>query len=171
MRTLATAFSSALLLLACGGGGASAPATTAPTTPTAVDPAPPAAPGTTGYPGLDWGATEADLKARFPQAAPGLNTLSIPGNHGGLPGVTTFELEDGKLVRISVSFEEEYPGMAECLEVWKTTRASLNETLGSSSADNGAAYWDTESYNITFSCDPGDEDRGVLGMSYAQPQE
>lgn len=169
MRTLATACTSAVLLLACG-GKTSAPATTD-TTPTTAASATTAAPGTTGYPGIDWGITEADLEARFPQAAPGLNALSIPGNHGGLPGVTTFEIQDGTLQRISVSFDEEYPSMAECFEVWKTTRASLNETLGSSSEDNGAAYWSTESYNITFSCDPGDEDRGVLSMSYAQPQE
>jgi hypothetical protein len=173
MRTLATALlSSMLLVAACGGKSTPATTTTATDTPAA-----PAAdglegtPGTTGYANLDWGTTEAGIKERFPSASAGGTYLSIAGNHGGKPGVTTFEFQDDKLHRISVSFTDEYPSMEACLEVWKTMRETVNGKLGPGSADNGAAYWDSTTYNITLSCDPGETDNGVLSMTYSQPQE
>jgi len=126
--------------------------------------------GTSGYPGLDWGATADLVKAKFPKGAPGSDNLSITGNHAGKPGVTTFEFKDGKLFRISISFEDEYPSMAECSTVWTEMRAALDPKLGASKSDNLAAYWETTTYNITLSCDPGEDEAGVLSMSYAQPQ-
>jgi hypothetical protein len=169
MRTLA--FLSALFVAACGGKST-------PTTPTTTTDTPPAAtdglegtPGTTGYAGLDWGITEDGIKARFPDASAGATFLSIAGNHGGKPSVTTFEFQDDKLHRISVSYTDEYPSMEDCLEVWKPMRASVDGKLGQGQAENGAAYWESTTYNITLSCDPGETDNGVLSMTYSQPQE
>lgn len=127
--------------------------------------------GTSGYPGLDWGATEADIMAKFPKAAPGGKTVSITGDHAGKPGVTTFELKDGKLHRISVSFADEYPSMGECQTAWAEMRKVLDAKLGESKSDNLAAYWDSATYNIILSCDPGDDEAGVLSMSYGPPQD
>ena len=182
MRTLALTLATALLF---GCGGKKTPAAKDAMTADASNPDGPApdatdAPGvdaatagdlgTSGYPGLDWGASLDDLKAKFPRAAPGTENLSITGDHAGKPGVTTFELRDGKLHRISVSFEDEYPSMEECATVWKEMRATLDGKLGASQSDNLAAYWEAPTYNITLSCDPGDEDAGMLSMSYSQPQ-
>jgi hypothetical protein len=127
--------------------------------------------GTSGYPGLDWGASADDLKAKFPKAAPGTDNLSITGTHGGKSGVTTFELKDGKLHRISVSFLDDYPSMDECADVWKEMRTTFDAKLGESKSDNLGAYWDSTTYSIVLSCDPGDDDGGVLSMTYSQPQE
>jgi hypothetical protein len=179
---IACALALSLFLAACGGksskAGKDAMATDATTTTdgpetdaAGVDAATAGDLGTSGYPELSWGASEADLKAKFPKAAPGMNTLSIPGNHGGKPGVTTFELKDGKLFRISVSFDDEYPSMEACSTVWTEMRKTLDAKLGESKSDNLAAYWDSATYNIILSCDPGDEDRGVLSMSYGPPQD
>ncbi|HUQ07854.1 MAG TPA: hypothetical protein VM261_35410 [Kofleriaceae bacterium] len=174
MRVRATALiSTALLLVAACGGKSTPPTTTTTTTPDtagALDGLE-GTPGTTGYAGLDWGITEAGIKERFPSASAGATFLSITGNHGGKPGVTTFEFQDDKLHRISVSFTDDYPSMEACLEVWKTVREAVNGKLGAGSSENGAAYWDSTTYNIVLSCDPGEEDQGVMSMSYAQPQE
>ncbi len=184
MRTLSTITISGLFLLVsaigCGGKSAKAgkdamnsDATTATDGAAADAPGVDAASngelGTSGYPGLDWGASMDAVKAKFPKAAPGPDTLSIPGNHAGLAGVTTFEFKDGKLFRISVSFDKEYPSMDDCLKDWADMRTTLEPTLGESSSDNGAAYWNAATYNITASCDPGDGDGGVMSMTYAQP--
>jgi hypothetical protein len=170
----------ALSLLACGGkankaGKDAMPADATTTDATATDaPGVDAATrgelGTSGYPGLDWGASADDLKAKFPKAAPGTDNLSITGNHGGKSGVTTFELKDGKLHRISVSFADEYPSMGECQTVWTEMRKTFDGKLGESKSDNLAAYWDSATYNIVLSCDPGEDDAGVLSMTYSQPQ-
>ncbi len=179
MRTILLTLAIALLF-GCGGKSqpASKDAMTAdatnpdgPTTDAAgVDAATAGDLGTSGYPGLDWGASMDDLKAKFPRAAPGTDNLSITGNHAGKPGVTTFELRDGKLHRISVTFEDEYPSMEACATVWKEMRATLDGKLGASKSDNLAAYWDAPTYNIILTCDPGDEDAGVLSMAYSPPQ-
>ena len=168
MRTLALTLATALLF---GCGGKKTPAAKDAMTADASNPDGPApdatdAPGvdaatagdlgTSGYPGLDWGASLDDLKAKFPRAAPGTENLSITGDHAGKPGVTTFE--------------DESPSMEECATVWKEMRATLDGKLGASQSDNLAAYWESPTYNITLSCDPGDEDAGMLSMSYSQPQ-
>jgi hypothetical protein len=181
MRTLAIALTAALLLFGCGGKKGPAPkdamVTDAnnPDGPSADAPGADAATagelGTSGYPGLDWGASLDDVKAKFPKAAPGTDNLSITGNHAGKSGVTTFELKDGKLFRISVSFEEEYPSMGECQPAWAEVRKTLDAKLGESKSENLAAYWDSTTYNIILSCDPGEEDRGMLSMSYGPPQD
>lgn len=181
MRTLATALTLALFLFGCGGKSAKANKDAMPADATNPDGASADAPGadaatagdlgTSGYPGLDWGLSMDDVKAKFPTAAPGTDNLSIVGNHAGKSGVTTFELKDGKLFRISVSFEEEYPSMGECQPVWTEMRKALDAKLGESKADNLAAYWDSTTYNIVLSCDPGEEDKGVLSMTYGPPQD
>lgn len=181
MRTIATALTASILLLGCGGKStkankdAMATDATNPDGPSADAPGPDAATtgdlGTSGYPGLDWGASMDDVKAKFPKAAPGTDNLSIPGNHAGKPGVTTFEFKDGKLFRISVSFDDEYPSMGDCAPAWNEMRKTLDAKLGESKAENLAAFWDSATYNIILSCDPGDDDKGVLSMAYGPPQD
>lgn len=171
----------ALSLLACGGksGKANKDAMTTDATnpdgPSADAPAADAATagdlGTSGYPGLDWGATMDDLKVKFPKGVPGADNLAIPGNHAGKSGVTTFALKDAKLFRISVTFDDDYPSMEECSKAWTEMRRTLDAKLGESKADNLAAYWDSATYNIILSCDPGEEEQGVLSMSYGPPQD
>ena len=178
---IAIALTLALTLLSCGGKSNKANKDAMPADATSTDGPSADAPGadaatagelgTSGYPGLDWGLSMDDVKAKFPKAAPGTNNLSIVGNHAGKSGVTTFEFKDAKLFRISVSFEDEYPSMGECQTAWTEMRKTLDAKLGESKADNLAAYWDSTTYTIVLSCDPGDEDKGMLSMSYGPPQD
>lgn len=182
---IAIALTLALFMSACGGKSAKAskdamaadatttdgPAPDAPGDAPGADAATKGELGTSGYPGLDWGASADDVKAKFPKAAPGTDNVSITGNHGGKSGVTTFEFKDGKLHRISVTFTDDYPSMEECATVWKEMRGTFDGKLGESKSDNLAAYWDGATYNIVLSCDPGDDEGGALSMSYSQPQE
>ncbi len=125
--------------------------------------------GTSGYPGLDWGASLDALKAAFPKAAPGSDNLSIVGQYEGRAAITTFELKGGQLARISVSFEDSFPSMDACGKTWTAMRTALDPKLGKSVGDNLAATWESATYAVTLSCDPGDEDEGVLSLSYARP--
>jgi hypothetical protein len=70
-----------------------------------------------------------------------------------------------------VTFTDDYPSMEECSKVWKDMRGTFDGKLGESKSDNLAAYWDSATYNIVLSCDPGEDEAGVLGMTYSQPQE
>lgn len=182
MRTLALALTT-LLLLACGGKStkASKDAMTTDATNDAAGPDGPdapgadaamtGAPGTSGYPGVDWGLSMEAVQARFPKASPGAAYLSMVGNHAGKPGVITFEFKDDKLFRISVTFDGEYPSMDECADGFAGMRKELDAKLGESKSENLAAYWDSPTYNIILSCDPCEEDQGVLSMSYGPPQD
>jgi hypothetical protein len=141
-----------------------------PAKPTPIEVAPPrlaAGLDTTGYGGLDWGATVDQISAAYPDARTAGDNLTVVGHHEGRRGITTFELADAKLFGISVSFDDIFLSMDECGTVWAALRASIDQRLGPSTSDNLAAYWTSAKYAVTLACDPGDGTEASLGMSYA----
>ena len=137
--------------------------------PTADHPAaPPTALGTTGYPGLDWGATAATVRAIYPNAsATNDGHLALRGTDEGQPNLTTFEFVAGRLGKISIVFDRRFASMKQCGAVWTTLRAAFDPKLGNSAGENLAAFWESATYAVTLSCDLDDAERAGLSMSYA----
>ena len=148
------------VLFACGGKAAGPHQAAGP---------PPTAIGTSGYPGLDWGASVATIRAIYPtiRANPDGN-FALVAPHEGEANVTTFELVAGKLAKISIAFDRTFASMNECATVWKTLRAALDPKLGKSAGENLAAFWESATYVVMLSCDPDDAgNHAGLSMSYA----
>ncbi len=162
-----------LTVAACGGGGATAGgATTDNAGPTA--PAPQAMPpGSSGFPGLDWGDELAAVQAKYPAATPQGDGLLLRAPHGGRDAEITFTFGGGPLIYISVAYPEVFASMPACGEVFSQVRGALDATLGSSSEDNLAAYWTSDSASMTLTCGPTDDEseQAELAMSYSLPEE
>ena len=149
----------AILVVACG--QPAPPANAPPNTP-------PAAIGTSGYPGLDWGATVANVKAAYPRTTEDhgeLTTTSLAVE--GQPNTTTFAFEHGKLARIGIAFDRRFASMNECATLWTVVRRALDPKLGKSAGENLAAFWESTTYAVTLSCDIDDHAQAGLSMSYA----
>lgn len=153
-----------IAVAACGGKAASTPSTPAPA------PAPaPTSLGTTGFPGLDWGATIPAVKAIYPGAT-GDTALSWKTTHGGEPASVHVDFTDGALDRISVSFDADFESMGACSGTFETVRAALAPSLGDSAEENLAAYWDGAGYSAVLSCGITDGDAASMSMSYSRPE-
>lgn len=163
MRTLTLSMIAAAAAAACGGSKAAAPATTPPPTPA------PTALGTSGFPGLDWGATMPQVMAIYP-AATGDEALSFQTTHGGEAAHVHLNFTDGALDRISVSFESGFESMGACSRTFESVRDALAPGLGESSEENLAAYWDGAGYSAVLSCGISDGDAAELSMSYSRPE-
>lgn len=163
MRT-AVALGCSILAAACG--GPSKPAATGPGNTTGAADAAPLAPGTTGLPGLDWGATAAAVQARYPGATIDGDGVTARGAVDGRAAVTTFTIGADGLEHVKTVWAASYPSMAVCARDWDARRIELDARLGESSAENLAAFWDTAAATITLFCDPRDGDIAELAITY-----
>ena len=158
MRT--TLLSIAACLAACG---SSTPTTTPPSPSKATS-------GTSGMPGLDWGASADAVLAASPRATPNKDGgLWATGNVDGINSLTSFMMGAHGLEKIHVEWTEGFISMADCASHWKTLRAKYDGRFGASQTDNLAAYWKTPTASIELACNPNDNGAGVLSMSYARP--
>lgn len=167
MRLIPSVF--LMSLVACG--GASKPATTGPGNGGgATDPAPAA--GTTGVPGLDWGATAEAVLAANPRATASPNgaTISAVAPVDGKNAITVYEIGASGLAMISIEWTDGFVSMDDCSGGWNDQRATLDARLGPSQSDNLAAYWETPTASVTLACNPNDSGAGVLSLTYAPKQ-
>lgn len=165
MRTAVAVFGCSILAAACG--GASTPAATSPgnaTGATAATATPPL--GTTGLPGLDWGATTAAVMARYPGAIASDDGVTARGAVDGRPATTVFAIGEAGLEHVKTVWTAGYPSMGACADDWEARRVELEARLGEGSAENLAAFWDTATATITLFCDPGEGDAAVLAITY-----
>lgn len=166
MRIAAAVLACSILAAACG--GARQPAATGPGNATGTtDATAPAALGTTGLPGLDWGATAAAVIARYPGATASDDGVTVRGAVDGRPATTVFAIGEAGLEHVKTEWTAGYPSMAACADDWEARRVELAARLGEGSAENLAAFWDTATTTITFFCDPTDSGGGVLAITYA----
>lgn len=157
---------SLLVLFACG--GSSKPATTPPqNSGTADTAASSAASGTTGLPGLDWGATAATVLAANPRATASPDGATAVAPVDGHNAITVYKIGAGGLGMITTEWTDGFVSMDDCAGGFKRERATLDARLGPSQADNLAAYWQTATASITLSCSPNDSGAGVLSLTYA----
>jgi hypothetical protein len=149
------AVGAALAVSACG--GATKPPITGssePTEPTEakVPDATAAAHGSTGLPGLDWGASADDVRAVYPGVTPADGGLWNAGAVEYKQAVTKFDIGANGLERINTEWTDGFISMEDCATGWKPLRATLDARFGASQADNLAAYWKTPTASITLAC-------------------
>lgn len=162
MRLIPSVF--LMSLVACG--GASKPATTGPGNGGgATDTA--AAAGTTGLPGLDWGATAEAVLAANPRGAASPEGVTAVAPVDGKNALTVYEIGASGLTMVTTEWTDGFISMDDCAGGWKDERATLDARLGPSQADNLAAYWETATASITLACSPNDSGAGVLSLIYA----
>ena len=142
-----------LLVMGCAGASKAGPAA-------------PLRPGTTGFPGLDWGAPAEAVKAAYPGAAADPEGLAWRGEHEGRPAVVRFAIEDGALVRVTVAYDGTFASMMACKAEFAPMRARLDQRFGPSAEENLAAFWDTETASITLSCDMNEDETARLSVYY-----
>ena len=168
MRTAAAVFGCSILVAACGGAGK--PPATGPGNATgatdATDATNAPAPGTSGLPGLDWGATAAAVQARYPGASASPDGVTARGAVDGRPATTVFEIGEAGLAHIKTVWDDGYPSMEACTADWDARRAELDARLGESSAENLAAFWDTPTATVTLFCDPSESGAAELAITY-----
>lgn len=164
---------SVLLISLAACGGASKPAATGPANAGGGgvgdgDAAAPAA-GTTGLPGLDWGASAEAVLAANPRATASPNgaTVTAVAPVDGKNAITVYEIGGTGLAMISIEWTDGFVSMDDCAGGWKDARAALDGRLGSSQSDNLAAYWETATASVTLACNPNDSGAGVLSLTYA----
>lgn len=162
--------SSVLLISLAACGGSSKPAATGPANAggdgdTAAAPAT----GTTGVPGLDWGATADAVLAANPRATASPNgaTVTAVAPVDGKNAITVYEISGTGLAMITTEWTDGFVSMDDCAGGWKDARATLDARLGSSQSDNLAAYWETPTASVTLACNPNDSGAGVLSLTYA----
>ncbi|MBL8627776.1 MAG: hypothetical protein JNK64_41210 [Myxococcales bacterium] len=164
---------SVLLISLAACGGSSKPAATGPanTGDGAADGAAPAA-GSTGLPGLDWGASTEAVLATNPRATASADgaTVSAVAPVDGKNAITVYEIGASGLAMISIEWTDGFVSMDDCSGGWKDKRATLDARLGSSQSDNLAAYWETPTASVTLACNPNDSGAGVLSLTYAPRQ-
>lgn len=149
-------------------GGSNKPATTGPDRTGDVGTEP--ALGTTGVPGLDWGASADAVRAAFPQSTPTDGGLWSMGTTDGHQSLTTFKIGAAGLEQVDIEWVEGYVSMDDCGKGWAEVRTKVDGRLGPSTQDNLAAYWNTASASVTLSCSPNDSGAGVLSQNFSPRQ-
>lgn len=162
---------SVLLISLTACGGSNKPADTGPANAGGGDGAAATA-GTTGLPGLDWGATADAVLATNPRATASPNgaTITALAPVDGKNAITVYELGASGLAMITTEWTDGFVSMDDCAGGWKDQRATLDARLGPSQSDNLAAYWETATASITLACNPNDSGAGVLSVTYAPRQ-
>jgi len=128
------------------------------------------APGTSGLPGLDWGATADAVMALYPRGTANEAGVVAIGMTDGHQSLTQFSIGATGLTQVDIEWVEGYISMEECLKGWAEVRTKVDERLGASTSDNGAAYWELPAASVTLACNPNDIDNGsaVLSQTFAQ---
>lgn len=128
--------------------------------------------GTTGLPGLDWGASAEAVLAANPRATASADgaTVSAVAPVDGKSAITVYEIGASGLAMISIEWTDGFISMDDCAGGWKDERATLDGRLGASQSDNLAAYWETPTASVTLACNPNDSGAGVLSLTYAPKQ-
>ena len=166
MRNHRLAIALAVTLGACGGAsGTPPPANTTPTSPSA---AAPARAGSSGVGALDWNVDAATIRAQYPDATPSEEGLAVHAEHEGRAATLRFVVEDDQLHRIDVGFDGTFPSMEACASTFAEVRAAVDGRLGPSAVENLAAYWTTDTSEVTLWCNPDDNGIASLGASYGR---
>ncbi|MCE9572109.1 MAG: hypothetical protein K8W52_03025 [Deltaproteobacteria bacterium] len=152
----------ALGLAACGG---SKPVATGPTPPAEGGDMP--AVGTSGMPGLDWGATADAVIAKYPRGTADAAGVVYLGTIEGHQAIAHFTIGDQGLSKIEIEWTDGFISMDDCGKGWNELRPTLDARLGASQADNLMATWTTATADVTLTCSPNDSGAGVLSQSYA----
>ncbi len=151
-------------LAACGGSDAPAPA----------NPSDPAgggqtelALGTSGLPGLDWGAGTDAIMTAYPRATPTEGGLWAVGMTHRHQSITKFTIGASGLEHVDIEWIEGHGSMEACAGGWSEVRAAIDARLGPSTSDNLAAYWELAAASVTLACSPSENDRAVLSQTFA----
>jgi hypothetical protein len=160
----------ALGLAACGGSDKPAPQGPVESTggdTGAGDGARVMAPGTSGLPGLDWGASADAVLALYPRGQAADGGIEYLGTFEKHQAILHFAIGADGLSRVDIEWTDGFLSMEDCGETWKTLRAELDGRLGASQGENLAAYWELATADVTLSCNPNDSGAGVLSQTYS----
>lgn len=155
-------------LAACGGSQA-------PVAPGGGDTDPPSGggggrvmvPGTTGLPGLDFGADVKAIEALYADVTPVDVGLAYTGTVEGLPATITFTVGSSGLTEVAITWSDTFPSMGACGLNLDDIRTAVDARLGPSSEENMAAFWETPTATVTLSCGMGDGEESTLAQTYA----
>lgn len=164
---------SILLISLAACGGSAKPAATGPAnTGDGTTDGTASAAGSTGLPGLDWGASAEAVLAADPRAtaSPDGATVTAVAPVDGKSAITVYTIGADGLNMVSTEWTDGFVSMDDCAGGWKDQRTTLDARLGSSQSDNLAAYWETPTASVTLACNPNDSGAGVLSLTYAPKQ-
>ena len=150
---------------ACGG---KQPAPAGPTGPTGGEaPAGKERPiGTSGLPGLDWGANVGEITALYPDAEPVDVGLQWKGGAERKPAVTVFTVDGDGLAQVDITWDLAFDSMSSCGEALHQTRPLIDARLGTGAEENLAVFWENDTVSVTLSCNPDDTDGARLTQTY-----
>jgi hypothetical protein len=155
--SLAASIVSVLVSVASGGCKSTpAPATPATTVVTPVD----SPPGTSGLPGLDWGANVDDITATFTSAKSESPGLTWSGPVIGEPAHVAFAMDGDGLEGVEIAWDADFASMGECGDTLHKVRGRVDAALGPGGEDNLAVFWDTPTASVVMACNPTDDDSG-----------
>jgi hypothetical protein len=123
--------------------------------------------------GLDWRMTPEQAKVVYPTLAQHADLeqgWQARMKHDGRAGLLTLHFRVEEPAGLSmVSFVEEatFPSMAACGEEHARRRSALDAKIGPSSADNLAAYWETETASLTLACNPQNDEGETAEMLFS----
>lgn len=127
--------------------------------------------GHTGFENTSWGMTSDALEELYPKGTEAGDDILLVGDYRGRPARLLFELKDDALVRIEIGIKTEFASMEACGEEWAKLRSEIDGTLGFSNTDNLAAYWHSNSYDVTLSCDPDESGKASMKANFAPRHE
>lgn len=163
MRTVLRATfgaSAPLALLAVVACGPAAPVAPSSPFPAAGRPA-----GTTGYPGLDWGANLDDISGLHPGAVANGGGLAWTGPVEGRPARVQFGMDEDGLQQIDIVWDT-FDSMDACGEVLHATRPAIDARLGEGAEENLAVFWETSTASVTLSCNIDADVSASLAATY-----
>ena len=162
MRTLRATFASSALLalLAVTACGPAAPTGPASPVPTAGRP-----PGTSGYPGLDWGANLDDITGLHRGAVANGGGLTWTGLVEGRTASVQFGMDGDGLQQIDIVWDT-FDSMDACGEALHQTRPLIDRRLGEGAEENLAVFWETATASVTLSCNIAGDISATLAATY-----
>ena len=122
--------------------------------------------GTSGLPGLDWGAGVAEITALYPDAEPVDVGLQWKGGAERKPAVTVFTVDNDGLAQVEITWDDTFASMGACGDALHQVRPLIDARLGDGAEENLAVFWENATVGVTLSCNIGDGDEASLSQTY-----
>lgn len=154
-----------LAIAGVGCGGSHATAAPGPTGPADGKERPA---GTTGLPGLDWGAGVDEISALYVDAEPVDVGVQWKGSAEREPATIVFTVDGDGLSQVAIAWDLAFDSMTGCGEALHRIRPAIDRRLGDGAEENLGVFWETPTASVVLSCNPGDDDGASLSQTYSR---
>jgi hypothetical protein len=124
--------------------------------------------GTTGFPGLDWGASVGDITNLFPGAEPSGGGLAWQGDVERRPARVQFVMEGAGLQQLEIAWVTSFPSMEACGDELHALRGAIDARLGVGAEENLGVYWEPPTASVVLACSPNEDDTAALVQAYSR---